>query len=128
MMFRHSKIRGKEENASVQLVDGAVRIDRSGLHPVVAVTGRVSIDSTPRFRSVLIGLLGEHPEALVVDLSEVRHLDTSGFAALLEVLNYARAHSIRLRLIGLNGQPARLAQLAQLDQIFNALGSEVVLS
>jgi anti-anti-sigma factor len=128
MIFRHSTIRAKEENASVQLGDVTVQIDRSGLHPSVAVTGRVTVDSTPRFRSVLIGVLRENPRVLVIDLSRVSHLDTSGFAALLELLNYAREHSIRLRLVGINGQPGKLAQVAQLDQIFSALGSEVVLS
>jgi anti-anti-sigma factor len=96
---------------------------------MVAITGRVTIDSTPRLRSVLIEVLRENASpVLVVDLSGVSHLDTSGFAALIDVLSRANEHSMRLRVIGINGQPRKLAELAQLEQIFTALGSEVVFS
>jgi len=96
---------------------------------MAAVTGRVTVDSSPRLRSVLIGLLLENASGvLVIDLSGVSHLDTSGFAALLEVLGRSHEHSMRLRVIGMHGQPRMLAELAHLDQIFTALGSEVVFS
>lgn len=52
-------------------------------------------------------------------------MDTSGLATLLEVLNTAHGRSVRLRLRGLNGQPRKLAELVELEQIFQASGSEV---
>ena len=117
------------EAGGLRVGDASVSIDRSGLYPIVVVTGRVTIDSTPRLRSVLIEVLRQSaPSVLVVDLSQVSHIDTSGFAVLIEVLTFAHEHSIRLRVIGINGQPRSLAELAQLDQIFTALESEVVFS
>jgi anti-anti-sigma regulatory factor len=62
---------------------------------------------------------------LLVDLSGVTHIDMSGFATLLEAVNSAHEHSVCLHLVGMRGQPRRLAELAQIDQIFRALGSEV---
>jgi anti-anti-sigma factor len=61
----------------------------------------------------------------VVDLSGVTHIDMSGVATLLELLHYAHEHSVRLRLTGMSGQPRRISEVAQLDEIFRALGSEV---
>ena len=118
-----------EEDAAVQVGDTTVRIDRSNPEPTVVVTGRVTVDSSPRLRSVLFGLIHKNAgRLLVVNLSGVGHIDISGFATLLEALNCAREHSVRLRLAGINGQPRRLAELAQLDEIFGVLGSEVEFS
>jgi anti-anti-sigma factor len=78
---------------------------------------------------VLFGLIHKNAgRLLVVNLSGVFHIDISGFATLLEALTCAREHSVRLRLAGINGQPRRLAELAQLDEIFGVLASEVEFS
>jgi len=82
------------------------------------------IDSSPRLRSVLLGLIRKSA-GLVIDISGVSHMDTSGLATLLEVLNTAHERSVRLRLTGISGQPRKLAELAELEQIFRASGSEV---
>jgi anti-anti-sigma factor len=93
---------------------------------VIAVRGRITVDSSPHLRSVLLGLIPESSgNVLVIDLSGLIHLDMSGFATLLEVLNCAHAHSVRLLVSGMSGQPRKLAEIAQLDQIFRALASEV---
>jgi anti-anti-sigma factor len=106
--------------------EATIRIDRSGLQPIVVVTGPVTVDSSVGLRSVLLGLIRKSAGLVVaVDLSAVAHIDTSRLATLLEALNSAHERSVRLRLSGLSGQPRRLAELAQLNEIFRALGSEV---
>jgi anti-sigma B factor antagonist len=118
-----------KEDAAARVGDATVRIDRSNVEPTVVVNGRVTVDSSPHLRSVLFGLIYKNAgRLLVVDLSGVSHIEISGLATLLEALNCAHEHSIRLRLAGMNGQPRRLAELAQLDEIFRALGSEVEFS
>jgi anti-sigma B factor antagonist len=104
--------------------DANIRIDRSGSQHTVAVTGRVTIDSSPRLRSVLLGLITKRA-GVVVDMSGVTRMDTSGLATLLEALNTAHEHSVRLRVTGVSGQPRKLAELVELEQIFRASGSEV---
>ena len=76
-------------------------------------------------RSVMLRLIPKSDGLLVVDLSGGTHIDMSGVATLLELLHYAHEHSVRLRLTGMSGQPRRIAEIAQLDQIFKSLGSEV---
>ena len=102
------------------------RIDRTNPEPALIVTGRVTVDASPGLRSMLLDLIRTNPRrGLVLDLSGVTHIDTSGFAALLEALKYAHENSVWLRLTGIGGQPKRLAEVAQLDDIFRAMGSEV---
>jgi anti-anti-sigma factor len=65
--------------------------------------------------------------ALVVDLSGISHLDSSGVATLLEASRIARESGLRLRLVGLSGELKFIAEVAGLDRIFHALGSELEL-
>ena len=92
----------------------------------VAVAGRVTVDSSPSLRSALLELLRRSAApVIVIDLSAVSYLDMSGMATLLETLKAAHERSVRLRLIGMSGQSRTLAEIAQLDAIFRAWGSEV---
>jgi anti-sigma B factor antagonist len=92
----------------------------------VTVAGRMTVDSSPNLRTILLKLLcrGATP-VMVIDLSAVSYLDMSGLATLLEVLKHARQRSVRLRVTGLSGEARTLAEVAQLDTIFRAWGSEV---
>ena len=65
---------------------------------------------------------------LVIDLSALSYLDTSGVATLLEAARVASAQGVRLRVIGLIGEPRMLAQIAELDVIFRAYGSDLELT
>jgi anti-sigma B factor antagonist len=93
----------------------------------VGVAGRVTVDSSPSLRSALLALLRRSaaPAVIVIDLSAVSYLDMSGMATLLETLKAAHERSVRLRLTGVSGQSRTLAEIAQLDAIFRAWGSEV---
>jgi len=92
----------------------------------VAVGGRSTVDSSPHLRSVLLGLLRQCTSPVVViDVSALSYLDMSGIATLLEALKSASEHSVTLRLAGMSGQVRKLAEIAQLDRIYHAWGSEV---
>jgi anti-sigma B factor antagonist len=97
--------------------------------PTFRVSGRVTIDSSPHMRIALLRLLrNESRGPVTVDTSEVSYMDTSGVATLLEALTVARKRSLKLHLVGVSGQTRMLAEVTELPQIFEAAGSEVVLS
>ena len=62
---------------------------------------------------------------MVIELSALSFLDMAGIATLLEALKAARERSVKLRLTGISGQVRALAEIAQLDTIYRAWGSEV---
>ena len=62
---------------------------------------------------------------LVIDLFGVSYLDMSGLATLLEVLKAAHQRSVKLRVLGMRGQSKMLAEVAELDKIFQTTSSEV---
>ena len=95
----------------------------------ISVTGRLVIESSPRLRALLMKAIRKGTSAvLVIDLSALSYLDTSGLATLLEAARVASAQSVRLRVIGLIGEPRMLAQIAELDVIFRAYGSDLELT
>jgi anti-anti-sigma factor len=102
------------------------RVDRSGSSPAAVLTGRLTVDSSPSIRSALLGLICKSACVILdIDLCGVTRIDTAGLATLLEVLDTAHEQSVHLRLVGLSGQVRKLAELVQLDQIAQTLGSEV---
>jgi anti-anti-sigma factor len=104
----------------------SIRVARTSAQSTVTVTGRVTIDSSPHLRSVLLQLLGRRSEnAVTIDLFGVSYLDTSGLATLLEALQLAHRHSGTLRVLGITGQSRKLAEIVELDKVFQAAGSEV---
>src|SRR5215472_18874423 len=64
---------------------------------IVRLRGRVNIDSSPALRDRLMALLqAQSPEAVIVDLSDVSYIDSSGLATLIEGLGVARMRQTTL--------------------------------
>ena len=124
-VFRRRRTDAVEE---ARLATGELTIDvvRASEPLTVAVAGRMTVDSSPQLRAVLLDLLrrGTVPTVLV-DLSALSSLDVSGIATLLEALKAATERSVKLRLAGLSGEVRALAEIVHLDAIFRAAGSEV---
>jgi anti-sigma B factor antagonist len=92
----------------------------------VVVIGRVTVDSSPRLRSVLHDAIGvPGASTVVIDLTGASYVDTSAIATLLEAATLALAHRVLLRVTGLQGHARFVAEAAELDHIFLALGYEV---
>jgi anti-sigma B factor antagonist len=114
------------EETRLDAGDITVHVIPASNHITVAVAGRVTVDSSPNLRSALLELLRRNAAPVImVDLSAVSYLDMSGLATLLEALKAARQHSVKLRVSGISGEARILAEIAQLDTIFRAWGSEV---
>lgn len=111
----------------IQAGDFSVQIIRIDSQHVVEVAGRVTINSSPKLRLALLHLISRTPGAVViVDVSKVSYLDSSGIATLLEVLKAAREGFVKLRLVGASGRVRMLVELLELPKIFSAFGSEVM--
>jgi anti-sigma B factor antagonist len=103
-----------------------VRVVRANSQSTVTVTGRVTVDSSPHLRSVLLQLLRRRAgPVVVIDLSGVPYMDMSGLATLLESLKAARQRFVTLRVLGMAGQSRMLAEIVELDKVFRNSGSEL---
>ena len=95
----------------------------------ISVTGRLVIESSAQLRTLLMKAIESATSAaLVIDVSGLLYLDTSGVATLLEAARVASQRGVRIRVVGLSGEPRMLAQIAEIDHIFRAYGSEIELT
>lgn len=125
-MFRRWTKNGRIEETRIDAGEITVHVVPASSQLTVTVAGRVTVDSSPDLRSALLKLICRGAAAvMVIDLSAVSYLDMSGLATLLEALKAAGERSLKLRVTGISGEARTLVEIAQLDTIFRARGSEV---
>jgi anti-sigma B factor antagonist len=84
---------------------------------VVALKGDVDLESSPAARKLLLDSLGRKP-LLLVDLSGVSYIDSSGIASLVETLQRSRKGGGNFALVAVSDAAMRVLQLARLDRVF----------
>jgi anti-sigma B factor antagonist len=90
---------------------------------IVDVAGDIDMSTSPGFRKTLLDSL-KQTSRLIVNLREVRYVDSSGIASLVEVLKAARDTQKRLVLFGLNKAVQEVLQLTRLSKIFEIRDTE----
>jgi anti-sigma B factor antagonist len=85
----------------------------------VWIEGRVNIDTSGDMRRRIAEALRSTPPSVMLDLSGVSYIDTSGVATLLEASRIARRQGTRLVLHGLHGQPHELLHFSQIDHLLD---------
>ena len=95
------------------------RIEQKGEGIVVSFEGDVDLQSSPVARDVLLDAV-ERSGRVVVDLSAVGYIDSSGIAALVEALQRSRQRQggASLALAAVSDPVLRVLRLARLDRVF----------
>lgn len=94
----------------------------SGGPVVVAFEGDVDLDTSPAARKVLLECLARK-RPIVVDMSGVSYIDSSGVASLVEAFQGARKAGLAFALASVSDAAMRVLQLARLDKVFTIRGS-----
>lgn len=89
---------------------------------VVALRGDVDLGSSPAAREVLLACVGKGRD-VVVDLSGVAYIDSSGVASLVEAFQSARRKGSRFGLAAVSDSALRVFRLARLDKVFTIHGT-----
>jgi anti-sigma B factor antagonist len=99
------------------------RSPREGV-AVIALGGEVDVYTSPRLKQEMVDLLNRGIVNLVVDLSSVEYLDSTGLGVLIGGLKRAREHAGDLRLICDNVRILRIFEITGLTKIFDIYRSE----
>jgi anti-sigma B factor antagonist len=84
---------------------------------VVSLTGEIDLDRAPEARRLLLDCV-KHSKDVLVDLSAVTYIDSSGIASLVEALQWAKRRGTDLCLVAVSPQALRVFELARLDKVF----------
>ena len=97
------------------------RTTQQGSEFVIRCTGRLVSEFTEDLRQEFMRVL---PEAsrIVLDLSDIRHMDSSGLGTLVRLYVSAKSDKCELRLINLNQRVRELLGISNLLSLFTACG------
>jgi len=84
---------------------------------VVRLQGEVDLSRSPEAREALLACLRQGQD-LLVDLSAVDYIDSSGVASLVEGYQVARSQGLRFALVGVSDAALSVLRLARLDRVF----------
>jgi len=85
---------------------------------VVALSGDIDLESSPKVRTALLDCVGLK-QGVLVDMSEVSYIDSSGVASLVEAFQRARKSNTGFGLASVSQPAMRVLELARLDRIFS---------
>ena len=95
---------------------------RNGI-AIIQPIGDVDLASSPLLRSHLKDAQQEAAGGMIIDLSNVNYMDSSGVATLVECLQSTRNSGMSLRLCQLNERVLSVFQIARLDGVFEIVGT-----
>jgi anti-sigma B factor antagonist len=96
-------------------LEHSVREEHGAL--VVCFEGEVDLDNSPVAREVLLEAVGRSQKVLV-DLSGVEYIDSSGVASLVEAFQQAKRRGSEFALVAVSAAAMRVLSLARLDKVF----------
>lgn len=89
-----------------------------GPYTIIELSGEVDLYYSPKARKQILKSLRKKHHVLV-DLSAVEYIDSSGVASLVEGLQLARSTQLEFGLIGVSDSAMQVLQLARLDKVFS---------
>jgi anti-sigma B factor antagonist len=90
----------------------------SGSWTVVHVEGELDLSTSAALRTSVEGAYGQGSPRVAVDLSGVTFMDSSSLGVLVACLKDVSDRGGELRLVGVNGSPAKVIALTGLDSAF----------
>lgn len=90
---------------------------QQGEFTIVVLAGEVDLHYSPTARKYILDNLRQNRHVLV-DLSAVKYIDSSGIASLVEGFQMARKNQLQFGLVGVSDAASQVIKLARLDKVF----------
>jgi anti-sigma B factor antagonist len=85
---------------------------------VLPLEGEIDLHVSPHIAASLAAMIDEKPQQLVVDLTKVSYIDSSGLAVLIEGMQNVESYGGKFALAGLQENVRPIFEIARLDQVF----------
>ena len=90
---------------------------------VVSAVGDIDLNRSIAFQHSLLKLLDEKPKRIIIDLSRVPYMDSSGVASLVKLLSRVRKCGSALYLVNLTDRVRSVFEITRLDSVFTICSS-----
>ncbi|HVB07055.1 MAG TPA: STAS domain-containing protein [Acidimicrobiales bacterium] len=91
--------------------------------PVLALRGEIDLSSSPQLREALVRLQEEEPPVVVLDLSDVTFLDSTGLGILIGALKRRESAGGDLRLVITRPNLLKVFEITGLTTVFRLFPS-----
>src|SRR5439155_588626 len=85
---------------------------------ILPLEGEIDLHVSPEVAASLRTMIAKRPKHVVVDLSGVTFIDSSGLAVLINAMQDVKAYGGKLTLAGINNNVRSIFEIARLDQFF----------
>ena len=96
---------------------------KSGL-TVCHVDGEIDINSSPQIKKSFDKLISTKTPKIVINLSKVTYVDSSGLATLVEILKNMKSYGGRMRLACMSSKVKSLFEITKLEKLFEIMADE----
>jgi anti-sigma B factor antagonist len=90
----------------------------------IEIAGEVDMHNSPAVRAELLAAAARRPPLILVDLSRVEYIDSSGLATLVECLQHMAVYGGKLALVGARRAALDVFAISRLDRVFTFYASE----
>ncbi len=91
---------------------------------IVGLTGELNIHTAPDLRQPLMKYVKKGEESLLLDLTGLRFMDTSGLATLIEAQLKVEKYGGRIVLFGLDAQIRQVFDIVRVSKLFGICATE----
>lgn len=85
---------------------------------VLPLHGEIDLHVSPQIATSLREMIARKPAQLLVDLSGVSYVDSSGLAALIDAMQRVQQYGGKFGIVGLQETVRSIFEIARLDQVF----------
>jgi len=91
---------------------------------VVVLSGDVDLHHSPELHTQLVEVTDRRPKRLMLDLTDVPYMDSSGVGTLVEVFRRVSAYKGKMVLFGLTDRVRSVFEITKLDKFFTICDTE----
>jgi len=101
-----------------------VRTENKNGLVVCQVDGEIDINTAPDIKKAFDKMISKKEPKIIVNLSKVTYVDSSGLATLVEILKNMRSYGGKMKLTNLSPKVKSLFEITKLEKLFDILIDE----
>lgn len=100
-----------------------IEITEQDKHKIISISGEVNLYSVSKLRKDIMKVVDDSVTSLVIDMSNLSHMDSSGIALLANLQKQIRSNNGSFYMLNVNDDIKNVLKLAALDKFFNIIES-----
>lgn len=96
-----------------------IKVESKNNTDIVILSGEVDLYNSPQVRKKLTELINHKNPHIIVDLSGVTYMDSSGLATLVEAMQKIAKNNGKFILVGIKGAVKNMFEIARLNEVFS---------